>query len=130
MDWAIYDGDVPIMKALRSLLGWRTTTWRRGRSAWEMATDPANVTRWKHKFGFHSRGTQQDTPMAKWAGERKDWKQVVTQGASRKEDVTFSLLASMRQATEKKNREKGVWTKKPRDLAPLVLEVRPRRTRK
>ena len=36
MNWATYDGDVPIMKAL----GWRSTTWWRSRSAWEMATDP------------------------------------------------------------------------------------------
>ena len=34
--------------------------------------DPANVTRWKHKFGFHNRGVQWDTPMSKWAGEGKD----------------------------------------------------------
>ena len=27
MTWAVYDGDVPVMLALRSLLGWRTTAW-------------------------------------------------------------------------------------------------------
>ena len=49
----------------------------------------------------------------------------MAQGPLRKEDVTYSLLASMRQATEKKNREKreSVPTKKLGDLTPLVLEV-------
>ena len=54
-NWTNFDGDVRIMKAQRSILGWRTTTWWRNRSAWVMATDPTNVTRWKHKFGFHNR---------------------------------------------------------------------------
>ena len=27
MNWAIYDGDVPILRALRLILGWRATTW-------------------------------------------------------------------------------------------------------
>ena len=27
MTWAVYDGDVPIMMALRSILEWRTTVW-------------------------------------------------------------------------------------------------------
>ena len=31
------------MKALRSILVWRTTTWLRSRSAWEMATDPPRL---------------------------------------------------------------------------------------
>ena len=34
-----------------------------------MTTDPTNVTRWKHKFGYHNIGVQWDTPMSKWAGE-------------------------------------------------------------
>ena len=45
MNWAIYDGEVPIMRALRSILGWRTTTRWRNRSAWGMTTDPTTVTR-------------------------------------------------------------------------------------
>ena len=35
--------------------------------------DTYNVRRWKHKVGFHNRGAQWDTPMARWAGEGKDW---------------------------------------------------------
>ena len=31
--WAVYDEDVPIMLALRSILGWRTTAWWRSRSS-------------------------------------------------------------------------------------------------
>ena len=107
MNWAICDGDVPIMKALRSILGWRNTAWWRNRSAWEVATDPKNVQRWKHKFGFHNRGVQWDTPMSRRAGEVKDWIQLVAQGPHRKEDVTFSSLATMRQATEKRTERGG-----------------------
>ena len=33
--WAVYDGDVPIMMALRSILGWRMTLWWRSRYSWE-----------------------------------------------------------------------------------------------
>ena len=29
-----------------------------------MTKDPGNVTQWKHKFGFHNRGLQWDTPMS------------------------------------------------------------------
>ena len=104
-NWAIYDGDVPILKALRSVLEWGTTTWWRNRSAWAMATDPTNVARWKHKFGFHNRGTQWDTPMSKWAGEGNDWIQLLARGPLRKEDVTVNLLATMGQVAGKKNRE-------------------------
>ena len=45
MNWAVCDGDVPIMRALSSIQGWRTNTWWRNRSAWGKATDPTNVTR-------------------------------------------------------------------------------------
>ena len=31
--WAVYDGEVPVLRALRPFLGWRTTTWWRNRSA-------------------------------------------------------------------------------------------------
>ena len=49
----------------------------------------------------------------------------LAQGPLRKEDVTYSLFASMGQATEKKEQRKreSVPTKKLRDLAPLVLVV-------
>ena len=42
----------------------------------------------------------------------------------RKEDVTISLLAMTRQPTEKKTQKGGgAQNKKPRDLAPLALEM-------
>ena len=91
---------------------------------WGMATDPTNATRWKHKFGFQNRGIQWDTPVSKWAGEGKDWIQLMAQGPPCKEDVTHCLLASMRQAVEKRTKTGGSeLTKKPRELAPLVLEI-------
>ena len=49
-NWATYDGNVPILKALRSILVWKTTTWWRSRSAWGWRRTPTNVTR--RKFGF------------------------------------------------------------------------------
>ena len=71
INWAFYGGEVPFMTALRSILGWRTPTWWRNKSAWDIATDGTNVTRWKHKFGFHNRGVQRDTPMVKFGGRRE-----------------------------------------------------------
>ena len=47
VNWAIYDGEVPVMRALHSVLGWRTTPWWRSKRAWCMNKDPGNVTRWK-----------------------------------------------------------------------------------
>ena len=89
-----------------------------------VGTDPTNDTGWKHKFGFHIRGVQWDTPMSKWVGEGTDWIQLMAQGPPSKEDVTLSLLATMRQAAEKRTEKGGgALTKKPRDLAPLILEV-------
>ena len=67
--WAVYEGDVPIMRALRSILAWRTSAWWRSRASWVMAWDPNNVHSWKHEVGFHNRGVQWDTPVARWAGE-------------------------------------------------------------
>ena len=125
MTWAVYDGDVPIMLALRSILEWRTTAWWRSRSSWGMTWDPYNVQRWKHKVGFHNRGIQWDTPMARWAGEVKDWIQLMTQTQPRKDDVIRNLLESMKQPVDRKKESKGsVPTKKPRDLLPLDLGTR------
>ena len=61
------------MKALRSILGWRTTTWRRTWSAWEMKDDPSNLSRWKHKLRFHNRGSMCDTHMTRWTYEGHHW---------------------------------------------------------
>ena len=55
--------------------------------------------------------------MARWAGEGKDWIQLMTQTQPRKEDVIRNLLESMKQPVDKKKESKGsVPTKKPRDL--------------
>ena len=66
---------------LPSLLCWDGEPHRGG----GMKNDPG-VTRWKHKFGFHNRGGQWDTTVSKWAGEWKDWIQLVAQGLLRKAD--------------------------------------------
>ena len=49
MTWTNRNGDVPVMKALRSILSWWTASWWRNRSAWCVSADPMNVSRWKHK---------------------------------------------------------------------------------
>ena len=129
MNWAIYDGDVAIMRALRSILGWRTTAWWRNRSAWEMATDPNNVQRWKHKLGFHNRGVQWDTPMSRWAGEEKDWVQLMAQGLARKEDVPFIKFTRVDETSDrKKNRERRRRADKETKRVGSTLSLRcPRR---
>ena len=33
MTWAVHDGDVLVVQAVRSILGWRTTAWWRNRSS-------------------------------------------------------------------------------------------------
>ena len=76
-----------------------------------MAWDSYDVSRWKHKFGFHNRRVHWDTPKAKWAGAANDYQADVATAASegrrntgRKEDVIHSLpsIASVREAVKKK----------------------------
>ena len=122
MNWAIYDGDVPNMRALRSILGWRTLHGGgiRARGAWRRTR--LTLRDGSTKCGFHNR-VQRDTPMSKWAGEGDDWIMLTAQGLLRKEDVTVSLLATTRQAAAKRTENGGsAKTKQPRDLHPLVLE--------
>ena len=58
----------------------------------------------------------------RWAGEVKDWIQLMTQAHPRKEDDIRNLLESMKQPVDKRKESKGsVPTKKPRDLPPLDL---------
>ena len=58
-----------------------------------------------------------DTPMARWAGEGKDWIKLMTQLKPRKEDVIRSFLESMRQAVGQKKESNGsLPTKQSRDL--------------
>ena len=60
--------------------------------------------------------------MARWAGEGKEWIELMTQTRPQKEDVIRNLLESMKQPVDKKKESKGpVPTKKPRDLPPPDL---------
>ena len=43
MSWVGYDGTVPVMKALRTVIEWRTTAWWRTRSAKGMSEDPLTM---------------------------------------------------------------------------------------
>ena len=56
--------------------------------------------------------------MAKWAGEGNDWIKLMAQQQPRKDDVIHSLLASMRQAVEKKTK-----ANETRPLPPLQIEI-------
>ena len=60
--------------------------------------------------------------MSKWAGEENDWIQLMAQGPHRKEDVTLSLLATMRQAAEKRER----WRRMDEETKRLALSPPPR----
>ena len=80
MSWAGYDGPVPVMKALRTVIEWRTTAWWRTRSTKGMSDDPTNVTCRKQKWGFHNRGVTWETPMARWAGPNNDWDTIMEIG--------------------------------------------------
>ena len=54
--------------------------------------------------------------MASWAGEGKDWIQLMTQTQLRKEDVIRNLLESIKQLVDQ-----GTRADKPRDLPLLDL---------
>ena len=40
LTWAVYEGDVPIMPAFRSIFGWRTAAWWRSRASKENGVGP------------------------------------------------------------------------------------------
>ena len=44
MSWVDYNGTVPIMKALRAVIGWRTAAWWITRKARGMNKDPGDIT--------------------------------------------------------------------------------------
>ena len=88
-----------------------------------MATDPTNVARWKHKFGFHNRGVQWDSPMSKWAGGRERLDTACGTRAAPQAKCDDQSAHDDETGGGKKNKERrGAMTKKPRDLEPLVLE--------
>ena len=101
--------DVPLMRALRSILGWRTTAWWRNWASCGMAWDPTNVTRCKHKVGLHNRDIQWDTPMARWAGEGHGWIKIMAQRQPRKEDVLFTVYSSPGDKP---------WKRRPKQMRP------------
>ena len=112
------DGDIPVMKALRSILRWRTTTWWENRSAWVLHVDPRNVSTWKHQRSFHNRCVVSDIPMARWSGQGKHWVQEMTMHPLKVEEVIVALLTMTRQPTKHEYP-----AKQTRDLNPMVLEA-------
>ena len=81
-----------------------------------MATDPTNVTRWKHKLGFHNREYNGTSGRAKGtigAG-------TAPQGRC---DVQFVRVDETSNGKKEQRKRESVPTKKLRDLTPLVLEV-------
>ena len=70
------------------------------------------------KLGFHNRGVQWDSPMARWAGEGNDWIELLMQTRPQKEDVIRNLLESIKQPVGIRKASKGlVPTKKPKGRA-------------
>ena len=59
--------------------------------------------------------------MARWAGEGKDWIQLMTETQPRMKNVIRNLLESTKQPVDEKKSPDGVPTKKPRDLPHLNL---------
>ena len=62
------DGEVPVMKALRSILGWRTTKWRRNRSAWNIEKRPSE----RDKMEAQIRIPQQRSAVIIWPCQEED----------------------------------------------------------
>ena len=72
---AIYDGDGPISKALRSIPGWRMTSCCRSGSVCGMG----RIQPMSHG-GSTNLESKWETSMSKWVGEGKDWIQLMAQG--------------------------------------------------
>ena len=86
---------------------------------------PVNLPRWKHTFGFYTRGVMWDTPMARWAREEHDWIQKLLRHPSRKDDEVIIPMNMLRQPTTHPDENSGsIPSKEPRDLASMVLEPR------
>ena len=130
MTWAAHDGDVPAYVGSAFTIGVENDCMVEKSilmCAWRGT--PNNVQRWKHKVGFHNRGVQLDTPMARWAGEgegldRTDDANTIPEGGCHSE-----LARVDETARGKKKEPKGlVPTKKPRvpllppPPLPLTLE--------
>ena len=102
MAWTTYDGDVPVLKALRSILRWRTTLGE--------GVDPANVSRWKHTWrgggrggeGGRERGSQERRGVGHACGEmgaEDGWVLKLMLDPPQKEDLIVALMKMMRQPT-------------------------------
>ena len=55
--------------------------------------------------------------MARWAGEGKDWIELMTQSRPHKEDVVRNLLESMKQPVDGKKESKGPVPTETQELA-------------
>ena len=87
-----------------------------------MSDDPANVTCWKQKRGFHNRGVTWDTPMARWAWPNNDWIQLRRLDSPKKIDVIPVLLKRINLTSLLTKKDGGIPLKKARDVDPLILD--------
>ena len=83
-----------------------------------------NVSPWKHKWCFHNRGVVGDIPVAKWAGEGREWVQEMTRcpGPRRMECGLLKMTQTAYETFAWKRSQEHP-TKKPRGLDPMVLEA-------
>ena len=75
--------------------------------------DTTNVTRWKHKFGFHNRGVGH--PVTRWAGEVKRMQKMVRHPPD-KQDVSVALMKMLRATINTSGED--AWSQQLRDLDP------------
>ena len=87
-----------------------------------MKEDPENRIRWKHKWRWHKRGDVWDKMATCWAG-KEDWMTARKKQNSPEEKYKFItyILIKMKLTTEhrqtkKKDKEKMLKKKTPRDL--------------
>ena len=78
-----------------------------------MKEDPENRTRWKHKWGWQSRGNVWDMMATRWAGE-KDWMMKRKEHTSPSDKYKFITCISnkMKLSTEHRKIEKKDGDKK------------------
>ena len=129
MAWATYDGDVLVVKALRSILRWRSPTWWPNRSASGMRVDPIHVSRWKHQWCFsqRGRGVGYSYGQVGWRGKRLGTRNVPKKKKHppKKDEVIMAPLKMARRHSKHllKKATRSSQQKQTRELDPTVRDV-------
>ena len=89
---------------------------RLGHEGW-----PYDCLKMETHAGLSHGGVVWDTPMAKWAGEGKEWVQEIMKNPPKK-NVNVALLGNDKTACDMK-KTRGVTSNEPRKLDPMVLDT-------